>query len=198
MYDYIKGSVVDSGTDYIVIENNGIGYRIYTSVNTMARFNKGDKDVRVHTYLHVREDIMILYGFADKEELSLFNMLIGISGIGPKAGLSILSTFSPRDVALAIAGNNPKELSRARGIGKKTAERIILELKDKFKALEKEAAAADQGPVLKDNTMAEEAKTALMVLGYTPREARKAVEESLEENNTLEQLIRNCLRYLNE
>jgi len=196
MYEYIKGIVAATGIDYIVIENNGIGYKIYTSNNTMAKVNINDSNVMMHTYLHVREDIMVLYGFADKEELSLFNMLIGISGIGPKAGLSILSTFTPRAVALAIAGNNPKELSKAKGIGKKTAERIILELKDKFKALVKDILPGD-ATTSEMNTIAEEAKTALMVLGYTPNEARKAVDGCLSENMTLEELIRGCLKYLN-
>ena len=197
MYEYIKGGVTVTGADYIVIENNGIGYKIYTSVNSMAKLQANDRDVLMHTYLHVREDIMVLYGFTEKEELALFNMLIGISGIGPKAGLAILSTFTPRAVALAIAGNNPKELSKAKGIGKKTAERIILELKDKFKALEKEAVRGEEADP-RDNVVGEEAKTALMVLGYSPREARKAVDGCMEENITLEVLIRSCLKYLNE
>ncbi len=196
MYEYIKGIVVATGTDYIVIENNGIGFKIFTSVNTMAKVKINDSNVMMHTYLHVREDIMVLYGFADKEELSLFNMLIGISGIGPKAGLSILSTFTPRAVAVAIAGNNPKELSKAKGIGKKTAERIILELKDKFKALQKDLLPGETTASEMD-TVAEEAKTALMVLGYSTNEARKAVDVSLGENMTLEELIRECLKYLN-
>lgn len=196
MYEYIKGKVTATGTDYIVIENNNIGFRIFTSVNTMAKVKTDDSNVIIHTYLHVREDIMVLYGFADKEELSLFNMLIGISGIGPKAGLSILSTFTPRAVAVAIAGNNPKELSKAKGIGKKTAERIILELKDKFKALQKDLLPGES-TTSEINTVAEEAKTALMVLGYSTSEARKAVDVNLSENVTLEELIRGCLKYLN-
>ena len=196
MYEYIKGRVAATGADYIVIENNGIGFKIFTSVNTMAKVKINDSNVMIHTYLHVREDIMVLYGFADKEELSLFNMLIGISGIGPKAGLSILSTFTPRAVAVAIAGNNPKELSKAKGIGKKTAERIILELKDKFKALQKDLLPGET-TALEMNTVAEEAKTALMVLGYSPNEARKAVDVNSGENMILEELIRGCLKYLN-
>lgn len=197
MYEYIKGSVMALYSDYTVIENNGIGYKIYTSENSMSKFNAGDRDVIMYTYLHVREDIMVLYGFAEKEELSLFNMLIGISGIGPKAGLSILSAFTPRDVAISIAGNNPKELTKAKGIGKKTAERIILELKDKFKALEKELLTIND-PVYENDSIADEAKTALMVLGYSLKEARNAVESSIEDNMTLEELIRACLKSLNE
>lgn len=196
MYEYIKGHVAAIGQDYIVLENNGIGYKIFTSVNTMARLSPSDRDVLIHTYLHVREDMMLLYGFADKEELSLFNMLIGISGIGPKAGLSVLSTFTPRAVALSIAGNDPKELSKAKGIGKKTAERIILELKDKFKSLEKDDLTYSRKESVK-SLISDEAKTALMVLGYSTREARKAVEGCLLENMTLEELIRSCLKYLN-
>lgn len=196
MYEYIKGSVISLNTDYAVIENNGIGYKIYTSENSMSKFNAGDRDVIMYTYLYVREDIMVLYGFAEKEELSLFNMLIGISGIGPKAGLSILSAFTPRDVAISIAGNNPKELIKAKGIGRKTAERIILELKDKFRALEKELLTGSE-PVYENDSIADEAKTALMVLGYSLKEARNAVESSMQANMTLEELIRTCLKSLN-
>lgn len=196
MYEYIKGSIAAIFSDYAVIENNGIGYRIYTSENSMSKFNTGDRDVVMYTYLHVREDIMVLYGFGEKEELSLFNMLIGISGIGPKAGLAILSAFTPRDVAIAIAGNNPKELTKAKGIGRKTAERIILELKDKFKALEKELLTGSE-QLYENDSIADEAKTALMVLGYSLKEARGAVESSIEEKMTLEELIRACLKSLN-
>ncbi|MFO7611874.1 MAG: Holliday junction branch migration protein RuvA, partial [Clostridia bacterium] len=148
------------------------------------------------TYLHVREDIMQLYGFSDKEELALFTMLIGISGIGPKAALSVLSAFTPRAVALAIAGNDANELSKAKGIGKKTAQRIILELKDKFKELERESQSGEdkEHP---ENVVADEARTALMVLGYNPREAMKAVENCIEDNMTVEELIRKCLLDIN-
>jgi len=196
MYEYIKGSVISLYSDYTVIENNGIGYKIYTSENSMSKFKAGDRDVIMYTYLHVREDIMVLYGFAEKEELSLFNMLIGITGIGPKAGLSILSAFTPRDVAISIAGNNPKELTKARGIGRKTAERIILELKDKFKAIEKELLTGTE-ITFENDSIADEAKTALMVLGYSLKEARNTVESSIVDNMTLEELIRACLKSLN-
>lgn len=196
MYEFIKGTVVATGADHLIIDNNGIGYRIFSSVNTVSKFRAGDTGIVIHTYLHVREDIMMLYGFADNEELSLFKMLISISGIGPKAGLAILSTFTPHAVALAIAGNDPKELSKAKGIGKKTAERIILELKDKFKALEKEAAAASPAAD-KDKGLHDDAKTALMVLGYSASDSRKAVDACIDEKMTLEELIRKCLNYMN-
>lgn len=196
MYEFIKGDIVTVGQNYLIIENNGIGYKIFTSVNTLTKINKQDKSVLVFTYLHVREDIFILYGFAEKEELALFNMLIGISGVGPKAALSVLSAFIPQAVAIAIAEGNAIELTKAKGIGKKTAQRIILELKDKFKNLTKDSEFEEIYDSL-DKTASEETKTALMVLGYTPRESKKAVENCYMENITLEELIRKCLNYLN-
>lgn len=196
MYEFIKGDIVTVGQNYLIIENNGIGYKIFTSVNTLTKINKQDKSVLVFTYLHVREDIFILYGFAEKEELALFNMLIGISGIGPKAALSVLSAFIPQAVAIAIAEGNAVELTKAKGIGKKTAQRIILELKDKFKNLTKDSEFEEIYDSL-DKTASEETKTALMVLGYTPRESKTAVENCYMENITLEELIRKCLNYLN-
>ncbi len=196
MYEYIKGNITIIESDYIVIENNGIGYKIFTSVNTISKLSVNDKEVIVYTYLHVREDAMLLYGFVEKEEVSIFNMLIGISGVGPKAALSILSAFNPRSLALAIGSGDFKELSRAKGIGKKTAERIILELKDKFKSIEK-SEELKINSTDKDMNIIEEAYTALMVLGYTSTESRKAVKNVYEEGNTLEELIRKSLGNLN-
>lgn len=196
MYDYIKGTITATADEYIVIENNGIGYRIFTSGNTISRVIKGEKDATVFTYLNVREDMMKLYGFTDREELSIFRMLIGISGIGPKAALSVLSTFTPRGVAIAIASENSKELSRARGIGKKTAQRIILELKDKFKALDK---VTLKGKVTSDtsNEITDEARTALMVLGFRATDASELIKKNYKEGITVEGLIMKCLKKLN-
>ncbi len=195
MYDFIKGTVTSTAREYAVIENNGIGYKIFTSANTLSRIITGDKDTTLFTHLHVREDAMMLYGFSDREELSIFEMLIGISGIGPKVALGVLSTFSPQAVAISIASDNPAELSKAKGIGKKTAMRIILELKDKFKALEKEEMImeSDEG----SNGVVEETKTALMVLGFKAGEALKAAGENYEEGLTVEGLIIKCLRKMN-
>ena len=192
MYDFIKGRVAATAKEYIVLENNGIGYRIHTSANTLSRILTGDIDVVMYTHLHVREDAMLLYGFADREELSIFEMLIGISGIGPKVALGVLSTFTPQAVAIAIASDNSNELSRAKGIGKKTAMRIILELKDKFKALEKEE-MIPESPV-ETNEIIGETKTALMVLGFKAGEASKAANDNYETGLTVEGLIVKCLR----
>jgi len=137
MYEYIKGEIVSKKHDYVVVDNAGIGYKIFTSINTMSRLQTNEQAL-LHTYLHVREDIMVLYGFYSEEELFLFNMLISISGIGPKAALSILSVLSYQEVATAVVCEDAASLSKAPGIGKKTAMRIILELKDKLKGLDVE------------------------------------------------------------
>lgn len=192
MYDFIKGTVVSIAKEYIVLENNGIGYRINTSANTMSKIISGDANVKIYTHLHVREDAMLLYGFADCEELSIFEMLIGISGIGPKVALGVLSTFTPQAVAISIASDNSAELSKAKGIGRKTAMRIILELKDKFKALEKEEMLNETEH--NTNEITEEAKTALMVLGFKAAEASKTSNENYEDGMTVESLIMKCLK----
>lgn len=195
MYDYIKGNVTSMAKEYMVIENNGIGYRIYTSGNTLSGILTGDKEVEIHTHLHVREDAMMLYGFLDREELSIFEMLIGISGIGPKVALGVLSSFTPQAVAIAIASENSKELSRAKGIGNKTALRIILELKDKFKALERDELPAENLP--ETNAIIEETKTALMVLGFKPGNAGKSAWDNYIDGMTVEELIMKCLKRIN-
>jgi Holliday junction DNA helicase RuvA len=195
MYDFIKGTVVSVAKEYMVLENNGIGYRINTSANTMSKIISGDTNVKIYTHLHVREDAMMLYGFSDCEELSIFEMLIGISGIGPKVALGVLSTFTPQAVAIAIASDNSAELSKAKGIGRKTAMRIILELKDKFKAIEKEEMLTETKQ--ETNEITEEAKTALMVLGFKAAEASKTANENYEDGMTVEGLIIKCLKKMN-
>lgn len=198
MYEYIKGKIKTVGNDYLVVDNSGIGYRIYTSDTTLIGLEAGDEEKTIYTYLHVREDIMQLYGFNDKEQLSIFIMLINISGIGPKVGLSLLSTLTPRAIAFAIVEENVKELSKAKGVGKKTAQRIILELKDKFRELEKKGIKVSGQMDEEQNVQADEAKTALMVLGYTRRQSQEAVNNCLAKSENLEDLIKKCLLYLNE
>lgn len=196
MYEYIKGKVTSKKTDCVVLEAHGIGYRIYTSLNTISFLGDTQEEVILYTYLHVREDIMALYGFGDRQELSIFQMLIGVSGIGPRGALSLLSVFQPQSVALHIATNNITELSKASGIGKKTAMRIVLELKDKFRNLEiKEVEVVDQEPAI--TTLQEEAKTALMALGYTFRQASSAVKTVFDEKDKIETIIRKALNHLN-
>ncbi|MDY4975339.1 MAG: Holliday junction branch migration protein RuvA [Clostridia bacterium] len=191
MYHYIKGTVVLKGTNYLVIDNNGVGYRIFTSDSVLQRISV-DKNEKIYTYLHIREDLMELYGFLTREELSTFEMLISVSGVGPKVGLSLLSTVPPSEFALAVVTNNVKAITRAPGVGPKVAQRIILELKDKLKndQLIQEAVMYEEPAV-----DANEAVSALMVLGYSQGEAKKAVAAAGEGAST-EETVRQALKQL--
>lgn len=190
MYEYIKGKLLAKKNNYIVVENNGIGYKINTSINTMSKLNTSD-DVLLYTYLHVREDAMLLYGFSQEEELFLFNMLISISGIGPKVALSLLSVLSFQDIATAVVCEDPNTLSKAPGVGKKTALRIILELKDKLKGIALDDVEAKEQIARSDKYS--EALNALIVLGYNMKDARQAMDAVYVEEDSLQDMIKKAL-----
>ncbi|MCK5812377.1 MAG: Holliday junction branch migration protein RuvA [Clostridiales bacterium] len=192
MYEFIKGKAENKDNQKIVIENNGIGYGIFTSLTTLSKINVGD-EVKLYTYLHVREDQFSLFGFMDEEELVIFKMLISISGVGPKASIAVLSTLSTNEFAMAVATNDDKTISKANGIGKKTSQRIILELKDKFKNLD----INDEQVLINDNINDEllnEAKMALMVLGYKSKDAIQLIGKVYDERDSLEDIIKKALR----
>lgn len=192
MYEFIKGNAVIKDNQKLVIENNGIGYGIFTSLTTLSKINIGD-EVKLNTYLHVREDQFTLFGFMDEEELVIFKMLISISGVGPKASIAVLSTLSTNEFAMAVATNDEKTISKANGVGKKTAQRIILELKDKFKNLD----INDEQVLINDNINDEllnEAKMALMVLGYKSKDAIQLIGKVYDERDSLEDIIKKALR----
>jgi Holliday junction DNA helicase RuvA len=201
MYAYIKGKLEARGSDYIIIEAGGVGYRIYTTQNTLeeaGRLGLG-QEFKAYTHLYVREDVMDLFGFATNEELSVFKLLLTVSGIGPKVALSLLSAVSPSKLSLAVITDDARTLTRAQGVGNKMAQRIILELKDKIKK-EQIALAADIGPELPQEPHAgsrwSEAVSALMVLGYTQAEAGRAVASSYSDGLELEEIIRKALKGL--
>jgi len=190
MYEYIKGEIVSKKHDYVVVDNSGMGYKIFTSINTMSKLQTNEQAL-LHTYLHVREDIMVLYGFYSEEELFLFNMLISISGIGPKAALSILSVLSYQEVATAVVCEDAALLSKAPGIGKKTAMRIILELKDKLKGLDVEDMEVKEQIEVSDKYS--EAVNALLVLGYNTKYAKEALNKIYNEKDSLQDIIKKAL-----
>ena len=132
MYAYIKGELAEINTDHIVIEAGGIGYQVFISLQTFDYLPSVGENLKIYTYLYLREDAMILYGFLTKDDLELFKLLISVSGIGPKGGLAILSTLEADDLRFAILSGDAKAISKAPGVGGKTAQRVILELKDKF------------------------------------------------------------------
>ena len=135
MYAYIKGELAETNPDHIVIETGGIGYQVFISGQTFEYLPAVGEEIKVYTYLYLREDAMILYGFLTKDDLELFKLLISVSGIGPKGGLAILSALSADDLRFAVLSGDSKAISKAPGVGAKTAQRVILELKDKAKML---------------------------------------------------------------
>lgn len=199
MYAYIKGSLEVRGKDHIIIEAGGIGYKLFVPLTTLEAAGQPGHEFKAFTYLHVREDIMSLFGFATQEELNMFELLLTVSGVGPKVALALLSAVSPSRFGLAVITDDVKTLTMAQGIGAKVAQRIILELKDKIKK-EQLSMAAGTGP---DKSIASpggsrlsEAVSALMVLGYTPAEASSAVASAYSDELDLEMIIKNSLKGL--
>jgi len=200
LYAYIKGKLDYRHNDYLVVEAGGIGYKIFTSLSTIEAAGQVGAEVKLFTHLHVREDIMSLYGFITQEELGMFELLLTVSGVGPKAALSLLSSVSPSKFGLAVITDDAKSLTRAQGIGSKMAQRIILELKDKIK---KEQLAAIPGiaggqlsAAYSESTKLSEAISALMVLGYTAIEASRAVSAAYSDELDLESIIMGSLKGL--
>lgn len=199
MFYYVEGLVAHIEQGLAVIDCGGVGYACHTSQNTLSNIQMGEK-ARLYTCLHVREDIFELYGFSDQEELNCYKMLTSVSGVGPKAALSILSVAPPSQLALAIITEDEKLLTQAQGIGKKIAQRIVLELRDKMSKGQLEtAASAGKNIVMPEKggiNHIQEAVAALMVLGYSQAEAFKAMEGLNSEGMDAESIIRYCLKKL--
>lgn len=197
MYEYIKGIFVGINKDYVVVDNNGMGYRIYTSGSTMAKMPKTNESVLLYIKQIVREDFIGLYGFLTKDEIDMFNLVLSINGVGAKAALSLLSICSVTNLRYAIVSGDEKTIVRAPGIGKKIAQRIILELKDKIHL---EQSALSDLSNLSDGDLVEDKKLievlgALISLGYSEKEAEKALK-SVDKEQPLENMIKECLKYL--
>lgn len=199
MFYYVEGTVAALQPGLAVIDCAGVGYACNTSQTTISGLTIGKK-AKLYTYLNVGESIFDLYGFADQEELNCFQMLLSVSGVGPKAALAILSTAPTSQVALSIITGDAKLLTRAPGVGKKIAQRICLELKDKLAKEQDKGSFANipvTVPVSSDSTAAvSEAVSALMVLGYSQSEAMDAMNGISIENATAEEIIRACLKKL--
>ena len=196
MFYYLSGTVAHIGPYLAVIDCGGVGYACRTTNYTISTLKKGEKG-KLFTHLNVREDAMELYGVATQEELNLFQQLISVSGVGPKAALSILSASNPASLALSIITGDEKALTCAQGIGKKIAQRVILELKDKLSKGQALSAggAAVPGPavtIIPDNKLSE-ASAALAVLGYSQGEINVALKDA-DLTQPLEQIIRQALK----
>ena len=197
MFYYVSGTVAHVEPYLAVIDCGGVGYACRTTSYTLSQIKKGDK-AKLFTYLSVREDAMDLYGFATAEEQKLFQQLISVSGVGPKAALAILSTANPASLALSIITGDEKALTAAAGVGKKIAQRVILELKDKLAKGQSISAAGESvaGPavtIIPQNKLSE-ASAALAVLGYSQGEINVALKGIDMESQPLEQIIRLALK----
>lgn len=196
MFYYLNGTVAHLGPYLAVIDCGGVGYACRTTNHTLASLTRGQQ-AKLYTYLHVREDIFELYGFATEGELSSFQMLIGVSGVGPKAALAILSSNTPEGLALAIVSGNEKALTCASGIGKKIAQRIILELKDKLSKGQLTASGVESfagGVTIIPENKTSEASAALAVLGYSQPEIVAALKGLDVDHLTLEEIIKQALK----
>ena len=197
MYYYVSGTVAHVEPYLAVIDCGGVGYACRTTSYTLSQIKKGDK-AKLHTCLSVREDAMDLYGFATQEELKLFQQLISVSGVGPKAALGILSSSSPANLAMSIITGDEKSLTAAQGVGKKIAQRVILELKDKLAKGQTISASGESvaGPaltIIPQNKLSE-ASAALAVLGYSQTEINVALKGVDIDGQPLEQVIRLALK----
>lgn len=200
MYEYIKGKYVGIVKDYVIIENNGIGYKIFSSGITMSSMPSIGEEVMLYLVQIVREDFIGLYGFISREELQMFNMLLSINGVGAKAALSLLSISRINNLKYAIMTGDEKHICRAPGIGKKTAGRIILELKDKLKPdelINDENIVSNEENNLEDDyaLKVSEVLGALLALGYSEKEANMAIK-NIDKSNTVEIMIKDSLRVL--
>ncbi|HCF65322.1 MAG: Holliday junction branch migration protein RuvA [Clostridia bacterium] len=198
MFAYIKGSLEVKTNGYIVIDVNGIGYKIFMSETAINKLGAIGEIIKIHTYVRVREDDISIYGFNTNEELRMFELLLSVSGIGAKSALVILSNVSVSSFALAIINNDINLLKKLPGIGPKTAQRVILELKDKLKK-ENEIVANENTDIsdtintaIMDDEKIAEATAALKVLGYTGKEIEKALEK-VDANLSVEDIIRKGL-----
>ena len=199
MYAYIKGTLEIKSLGYVVVETNGVGYKIFMAESAIERLGELGEIVKIYTYLKVKEDEMSLYGFNTNEELHMFELLISVSGIGAKSAISILSNITPSSFALAVITDDVATIKGLPGIGAKTAQRIILELKDKVKASE-DTNKTDLEKMLskKENNLetVAEAVAALQVLGYSRKEIEKAIEKFDKADLSVEDIIKKALANL--
>ena len=198
MIAFIKGTVSDLLDDSVILENQGMGYRIFTSSSVLAALSAGDS-VTLHSHLNVREDAMQLYGFLTRDDLEVFRQLITVSGIGPKAGIAILSVMTGNDLRYAIMAGDSKSISKAPGVGAKTAQKVILELKDKLKV--EDMLNTSEEPEIVSNTgnteLINEAVLALAALGYSQTDAMRAVRQcSIAEGMSVEELLKLALKQM--
>lgn len=193
MISYIKGVIEDVETDRVILENHGVGYGVFMPYHALEQIGEGE-ELKIYTYFHVREDAMHLFGFLTKEELNLFKKLIGVSGVGPKGALAILSACPGDSLQMAIISGDAKAISKAQGIGSKTAQRIIIELKDKIDIEEMISTPQESGNI-KETGVQKDAIEALTALGYSRTSAYHAIKNIKDaEQMDVESLLKIALK----
>lgn len=202
MISYIRGELISIEEDKVVVDVNGVGYGIFMPAQSMNQLPNIGAEIKLYTYLNVREDAMQLFGFLTRDDLLVYKLVIGVNGIGPKGGLAILSTLSPNDLRFAVASSDVKAISAAPGIGKKTAEKLIIELKDKLSiedALEVARVTNQEVTVsISSNENKTEAAQALVALGYDMSSSMKAVRkvDDLDGTKTVEDILKEALKHI--
>ncbi len=198
MLAYVKGSLEMKFDNYVVIDVGGLGYKVFMSEKAIEEVGNIGDIVKVHTHYHVREDDISIYGFLSNEELKMFELLLGVSGIGAKSAITMLSNITPSSFALAVITNDTSKLVKIPGVGAKSAARIILELKDKIKTIEakEEKASTQIQEAIIDDDKVQEAISALQVLGYNKKEIEKVFEKMDTGNLSLEEMIKKGLSIL--
>lgn len=196
MFAYIKGILEEKSNGYVVVEAGGIGYKIFMSNVSIGLLGDVKEEVKVHTYYYVREDNISLYGFVTKEELTMFELLLSVSGIGAKSAITMLSNIEPSEFALAVITNDIKKLTKIPGVGPKSAQRIVLELKDKLKAEAELTKTSETNVRIEQSENEDEAIAALQILGYNKRDIEEVLEKFDSSSMNTEEVIRAALRYL--
>lgn len=201
MIQYIRGELALVEEDRVIVDVGGVGYGIFMPVQSISQLPGVGNEVRIYTYLNVKEDAMQLFGFLTRDDLKVFKLLIGVNGIGPKGGQAVLSVLSPDDLRFAVLANDVKAICAAPGIGKKTAEKVILELKDKLSLEDAfEHSTEDQfdaSAVAGNSDVQSEAIQALVALGYNSTDALKAVKKvEMTETMDVEALLKQALKQM--
>ncbi len=202
MITYLKGTLEEIGNDYIVVDVNNIGYQVKVSMRVIEGLPGIGSNIKIHTYTYVREDVLALYGFLTKDDLQMFLLMLGVNGVGPKGALGILSMFSAQELRLAIISQDSKTIAKAPGIGAKTAQRMLIDLKDKVSAEETFARMGDETvSVVNNNTENVSARNdaieALTALGYSASESMKAVNTvEITEDMTSDTILKAALKHM--
>lgn len=199
MIAHLRGTLLQKSTQALVLDNAGVGYEVHVPLSTFYALPETGEEVALHIHTHVREDLLALFGFSTRVEKVLFLMLISVSGIGPKLAVNILSGIGPEDFLKAVSGGDSLRLQSIPGVGKKTAERIVLELREKAQKSLGEAKAAElPAQPATDKAVLEDGLSALVNLGYQPKVAKSAIEKAARKgaDQSLEELIREALRLL--